>query len=103
MAMGSYTGSNNGSFNPASYTRRFLGSPISWRSGSYSFGGRHYAGSPMKDQIRGSLEQTVGTLEPQVQDALKVFDLQDEMTYLMPISVETLRVAVYTSRIFTPC
>ncbi|ESK92765.1 hypothetical protein Moror_15938 [Moniliophthora roreri MCA 2997] len=79
MAMGSYTGSNNGSFNPASYTRRFLGSPISWRSGSYSFGGRHYAGSPMKDQIRGSLEQTVGTLEPQVQDALKVFDLQDEM------------------------
>ncbi|KAF9269353.1 hypothetical protein L218DRAFT_993415 [Marasmius fiardii PR-910] len=79
MAMGSYNGSANGSFNPASYTRRFLGSPISWRSGSYSFGGRLYSGSPMKDQIRGSLEQTVGTLEPQVQDALKVFDLQEEM------------------------
>ncbi|KAL0071131.1 hypothetical protein AAF712_001689 [Marasmius tenuissimus] len=79
MSTGSYNGSANGSFNPASYTRRFLGSPISWRSGSYSFGGRLYSGSPMKDQIRGSFEQPGANLEPQVQDALKVFDLQEEM------------------------
>lgn len=56
MASGSYTGSNNGSFNPASYTRHFLGSPISWRAGSFGFGGRIYpSGSPM-DQLLGSIE-----------------------------------------------
>lgn len=34
MDPGSYTG-ENGQFNPASYTRHFLGSPISWRAGSF--------------------------------------------------------------------
>lgn len=42
--MGSYSGSNSGTFNPASYTRHFLGSPISWRAGS--FGARFPQGSP---------------------------------------------------------
>ncbi|KAG6806003.1 hypothetical protein H0H87_003345, partial [Tephrocybe sp. NHM501043] len=43
-AMGSYSGSHGGPFNPASYTRHFLGSPISWRAGS--FGSRFPQGSP---------------------------------------------------------
>lgn len=37
MADGSYTGSS-GPFNPASYTRHFLGSPISWRASSFNAG-----------------------------------------------------------------
>ncbi|KAJ8519214.1 hypothetical protein ONZ45_g3820 [Pleurotus djamor] len=51
MSSGSYTGSSNGDdFNPASYAKHYMGSPLSWRPGS--FGGRHvggsafYAGSP---------------------------------------------------------
>ncbi|KAJ7764759.1 hypothetical protein B0H16DRAFT_428395 [Mycena metata] len=32
---GSYTGEDGRAFNPASYTRHFLGSPISWRAGSF--------------------------------------------------------------------
>lgn len=45
MASGSFLGANT--FNPASYTRHFLGSPLSWRAGS-SFGGRFFPGcSPM--------------------------------------------------------
>lgn len=35
MADGSYT-SSSGPFNPASYTRHFLGSPISWRGSSFN-------------------------------------------------------------------
>jgi hypothetical protein len=59
MASGSYSGSNNGSFNPASFTRQFIGSPISWRAGSLNFGGRFVtSGSPM-DQFFGSLEWVV--------------------------------------------
>ncbi|KAF9467667.1 hypothetical protein BDZ94DRAFT_1305289 [Collybia nuda] len=42
--MGSYSADANGNFNPASYTRHFLGSPISWRAGS--FGSRFPQGSP---------------------------------------------------------
>lgn len=40
--MGSYPG-NNGLFNPSSYTRQFLGSPMSLRAGS--FGGKVYISS----------------------------------------------------------
>lgn len=64
MASGSYTGSPNGSFNPASYTKHFLGSPISWRPGSLGFGGRSVsAGSPM-DYLLGSIEYVPTTLIP---------------------------------------
>ncbi|KAF8239701.1 hypothetical protein L208DRAFT_1464838 [Tricholoma matsutake] len=42
--MGSYSGSNSGTFNPASYTHHFLGLPISWCTGS--FGARFPQGSP---------------------------------------------------------
>jgi transcription factor SFP1 len=53
MADSSYTGSS-GSFNPASYTRHFLGSPISWRPSSFnagSFTQRH-----MDSPLHGSIE-----------------------------------------------
>ena len=52
---GSYTGSSSGMFNPASFTRHFLGSPISWRTGSFGMGGRIAAGSP-SPQFLGSIE-----------------------------------------------
>lgn len=56
MASGSYTGSNSGSFNPASYTRHFMGSPTSWRAGSLGFGGRVYSnGSPMEHMLSSEL------------------------------------------------
>ncbi|KDR72921.1 hypothetical protein GALMADRAFT_252266 [Galerina marginata CBS 339.88] len=44
---GSYTGSEHGTFNPASFTRHFLGSPISWRGGSWGMQQNRFpAGSP---------------------------------------------------------
>lgn len=63
MAEGSYT-SSSGMFNPASYTRHFLGSPISWRAGSFgvgSFGGRRFPmGSPTA-QLLSSIEYVAYT------------------------------------------
>jgi len=52
---GSYTGSSSGTFNPASFARHFLGSPISWRGGSYGLSGRFPAGSPTA-QLLSSIE-----------------------------------------------
>ena len=52
MGSGSFSG-QNGSFNAASYTRRYVGSPISWRAGS--FGARFPHGSPSA-QLFSSLE-----------------------------------------------
>lgn len=43
------------SFNPASYTRSFLGSPISWRPGSFGNGNRYYPGTS-PGQLLGPLE-----------------------------------------------
>lgn len=53
MGSGSYMGSSSGPFNPASYTRHFLGSPISFRAGS--FGNRTLSITPTS-QIVGPLE-----------------------------------------------
>ncbi len=53
--VGSYTGSSSGTFNPASFTRHFLGSPISWRTGSYGMTSRIPAGSPTA-QFLSSIE-----------------------------------------------
>ncbi|KAF5347398.1 hypothetical protein D9758_011256 [Tetrapyrgos nigripes] len=81
MSSGSYNGSNSGSFNPASYTRHFLGSPISWRAGSLGFGGRssgsYVGGMGPMDQLRGSLESR--GMDPELSNACKIFDLQDEL------------------------
>ena len=54
-SIGSYNGSN-GSFNPASYARHYLGSPLSWQPAS-SFGGRIFAsGSPTAQLLVSSFE-----------------------------------------------
>ncbi|KAF6756664.1 hypothetical protein DFP72DRAFT_846522 [Ephemerocybe angulata] len=59
-ANGSFSGSSSGPFNPASYTRQFIGSPISWRAGSYgmrslssSWGSRIPVGSPSAELTGG--------------------------------------------------
>jgi transcription factor SFP1 len=46
--VGSYPASSDGAFNPASFTRHFLGSPISWRAASWGMSpsSRIPAGSP---------------------------------------------------------
>lgn len=43
------------SFNPASYTRSFFGSPISWRPGSFGNGNRYCPGTS-PGQLLGPLE-----------------------------------------------
>lgn len=53
MADGSYTGSS-GPFNPASYTRHFLGSPISWRPSSFNAGSLSHR--PHDSPLYGSIE-----------------------------------------------
>ncbi|PFH52511.1 hypothetical protein AMATHDRAFT_2227 [Amanita thiersii Skay4041] len=85
MAEGSYTGSS-GSFNPASYARHFLGSPISWRQGS--FGSRIHSGSPSAQffssidcndlkysKVSSSIESDRGS----ILNALNVFDREGEL------------------------
>jgi transcription factor SFP1 len=46
---------SDSSFNPASYTRAFFGSPISWRPGSFGNGNRYFPG-PSPDQLLSPLE-----------------------------------------------
>ncbi|KAJ3811858.1 hypothetical protein F5876DRAFT_75428 [Lentinula aff. lateritia] len=78
MASGSYTSGDGGSFNPASYTRHFLGSPMSYRSAVGSYNNRllGYPGSV------GSV--TMGSpmdihRDPAVSNALRLFEFQDEL------------------------
>jgi transcription factor SFP1 len=58
-----YSSLNNtsGSFNPASYTRAFFGSPFSWRPGS--FGNRSLPGTS-PTQLLGPLEYVPTLLPP---------------------------------------
>ncbi|CAA7271244.1 unnamed protein product [Cyclocybe aegerita] len=82
---GSYTGSSSGTFNPASYTRHFLGSPISWRAGSFGLAGRFPAGSPTA-QLLNSIDlneyrsgKTPSSIESDsIMNALNVFDREGE-------------------------
>ncbi|KAA1470829.1 hypothetical protein DENSPDRAFT_858584 [Dentipellis sp. KUC8613] len=53
--------SSSGTFNPASYTRAFFGSPISWRAGS--FGSRFYPGSS-PGQLGAPVESVSSLLSP---------------------------------------
>ncbi|KAJ3481758.1 hypothetical protein NLI96_g7436 [Meripilus lineatus] len=107
MTSGSFTG-QNGSFNPASYTRRFIGSPASFRAGS--FGSRFYPGmspgqllgplesvypphsrfpntqslsfaypSSPNDFRFGKLSSSIESDRGSIMNALNVFDRQDEM------------------------
>ncbi|KAF9005099.1 hypothetical protein BDQ17DRAFT_1408459 [Cyathus striatus] len=84
MAEGSYTSS--GPFNPASYTRHFLGSPISWRASSFgagSLGARFPPGSPTAallnsidtNDIRYGKSAESGS----ILNALNVFDREGEL------------------------
>ncbi|KAJ7736756.1 hypothetical protein DFH07DRAFT_870653 [Mycena maculata] len=92
MDPGSYTG-ENGQFNPASYTRHFLGSPISWRAGSF---GAQYCTSqsptamlvgsyecvdafqayPSPDRLRSPVKSHQ---DPSILNAWNVFDRQGEL------------------------
>ncbi|KAF5375878.1 hypothetical protein D9615_008260 [Tricholomella constricta] len=77
--MGSYSGSAGGPFNPASYTRHFLGSPISWRAGS--FGARFPQGSPSA-QLFSALDHPKNSSsidEVSVMNAFNVFDREGEL------------------------
>ncbi|EMD35942.1 hypothetical protein CERSUDRAFT_115890 [Gelatoporia subvermispora B] len=85
MGSGSFTG-QNGSFNPASYTRRFIGSPLSFRAGS--FGTRFYPSmSPGQflgpfdtDNFKlGKLSSSVESDRGSIMNALSVLDRQDEL------------------------
>ncbi|EAU83502.2 hypothetical protein CC1G_04758 [Coprinopsis cinerea okayama7 len=95
MDVGSFTGSSSGPFNPASYTRHFIGSPISWRAGSYgmsmmatstgnpsSWSSRFPVGSPTH-QLLSSWEagKTPSSLDADrsILNALNVFDREGEL------------------------
>jgi len=85
MAEGSYTGSS-GSFNPASYARHFLGSPISWRQGSFT--SRLLSASPSANFL-GSLDyselkypkmsSSIDSDRGSILNALNVFDREGEL------------------------
>jgi len=109
MAEGSYT-SSSGMFNPADYTRHFLGSPISWRAGSFgvsgSFGTRIPMGSPTA-QLLSSIEyvaysvpcahsltpaispnefragKTPSSVDGSILNALNIFDRDRELVSLL--------------------
>ncbi|KAF5355398.1 hypothetical protein D9757_012552 [Collybiopsis confluens] len=78
MASGSYTSGEGDSFNPASYTRHFLGSPMSFRSAAGSYNGRllGYPGSVGSVTMGSPIDMH---RDPAVSNALKIFEFQDEL------------------------
>ncbi|EGN97439.1 hypothetical protein SERLA73DRAFT_161479 [Serpula lacrymans var. lacrymans S7.3] len=85
MASGSYTGAN-GSFNAASYTRHYLGSPLSWRAGS--FGSRIYPSCSPGQLIApldttdfkcGKLSSSLESDRGSIINALSAFEREDEL------------------------
>ncbi|TCD70379.1 hypothetical protein EIP91_003732 [Steccherinum ochraceum] len=85
MRSGSYSG-QNGSMNLASYTRRFPGSPTSFRAGS--FGSRFYPGvSPGQllgpldpnDFRFGKISSSIESDRGSIINALNVFERQDQL------------------------
>ncbi|KAI0641749.1 hypothetical protein C8Q79DRAFT_290898 [Trametes meyenii] len=90
MGSGSFTGAN-GSFNASSYTRHLLGSPLSFRGGS--FGSRFYPGmSPGQllgpldpnDFKFGKMSSSIESDRGSIVNALHVFDRQDELVSALP-------------------
>lgn len=82
IGSGSYTG-QNGSFNPASYTRRLLGSPSSFRPGS--FGSRFYPGmspgqllGPLDPNVFGKVSSSIESDRGSIMNAFNAFERQDE-------------------------
>ncbi|KAJ6617991.1 hypothetical protein B0H10DRAFT_2189782 [Mycena sp. CBHHK59/15] len=76
MDPGSYTG-ENGQFNPASYTRHFLGSPISWRAGS--FGAQFCTSQSPTAMLVGSYDPVKSPQDSSIINAWNVFDRQGEL------------------------
>ena len=94
--VGSYTGSGSGPFNPASYTRHFMGSPISWRAGSFgmsmtgttpgnpsSWSSRFPVGSPTHQLLSsweaGKTPSSMDVDRSSIVNALNVFDREGEL------------------------
>ncbi|KJA16604.1 hypothetical protein HYPSUDRAFT_287252 [Hypholoma sublateritium FD-334 SS-4] len=85
---GSYSGGDaEGTFNPASFTRHFLGSPISWRASSWGMhNARIPAGSPTA-QLLSSIDlndyragKTPSSIESDsIMNALNVFEREGEL------------------------
>ncbi|KIK68347.1 hypothetical protein GYMLUDRAFT_80819 [Collybiopsis luxurians FD-317 M1] len=78
MASGSYTSGEGGSFNPASYTRHFLGSPMSFRSAAGSYNGRLFGYPGSVGSVTMGSPMDVHR-DPAVSNALKIFEFQDEL------------------------
>ncbi|KAJ7084172.1 hypothetical protein C8R43DRAFT_319075 [Mycena crocata] len=76
MDGGSYTG-DDGTFNPASYTRHFLGSPISWRAGS--FGAQYVATSQSPTAMLMGSYDPKSPADSSLVNAWTVFDRQGEL------------------------
>ncbi|KAJ7119530.1 hypothetical protein C8R44DRAFT_737329 [Mycena epipterygia] len=76
MDGGSYTG-ENGQFNPQSYTRHFLGSPISWRAGS--FGAQYCTSQSPTAMLVGSFDPVKSPQDSSILNAWNVFDRQGEL------------------------
>ncbi|KAJ2913259.1 hypothetical protein MD484_g7145, partial [Candolleomyces efflorescens] len=106
---GSFPASSSGPFNPASYTRQFIGSPISWRNGSFgmsgisssahghpaSWGTRFPIGSPTHRLLSSFESGSVDGDRESIQNALNIFDREGELvsrtdtspdTHLNPVS-----------------
>ncbi|PPR03042.1 hypothetical protein CVT24_012428, partial [Panaeolus cyanescens] len=87
MAEELHPGSSSAPFNPASFTRHFLGSPISWRASS--FGSRFPAGSPTA-HLLNSIDfnefrtgKTPSSIDgDSIMNALNVFDREGELANL---------------------
>jgi len=75
-ADGFYTGDSNAAFNPASFTRHFLGSPISWRASSFS---NRFSASPTA-QLLSSLDVRGKTpMDDSLWNAVNVFEREGEL------------------------
>ncbi|KAJ7641428.1 hypothetical protein FB45DRAFT_1053939 [Roridomyces roridus] len=76
MDQGSYNG-DSGHFNPASYTRHFLGSPISWRAGS--FGAQYCTSQSPTAMLVGSYDPVKSPQDSSILNAWNIFDRQGEL------------------------
>ncbi|KAF5347745.1 hypothetical protein D9756_010260 [Leucocoprinus leucothites] len=110
MADGSYT-SSSGPFNPASYTRHFLGSPISWRASSFNAGSftqrtaeQSFQGSIDANEMRyGRTPSSVAENRDSLLNALNLFDREgNSYVRLIPLFFFCSR-AVLQCRNYTCC
>ncbi|KAN0118840.1 hypothetical protein V8E52_004612 [Russula decolorans] len=74
------------SFNPASYTRTFFGSPISWRPGSFGNGNRYFPGSspsqfldPTDLRDTGKISSSMESDRGSIMNALSAMEREDEL------------------------